>query len=379
MYEMGSNDRAFLRTARQVSGRRTSVRIVDLFSGCGGMTLGVEEAARRIGRTLDVRLAVEQDHDIASTYAKNFSPAQGEGRQLAESWFGKLPARPLSFAERRTRKLVGDVDVLVGGPPCQGHSTLNNYTRGDDPKNTLYSLMARATQVLEPECVIIENVPAVERDSRGTVDRTVEHLLRSGYLVDVGIVCVSEIGVPQMRRRHVVIAHRESQPSIETALDFARVSRPRNLRWAIRDLLSKEGCSPFDMPSLMSPENIRRANFLLKKKIFDLPNAMRPPCQQTAHKYKSMYGRLSWDAPAQTITTGFGSPGQGRYIHPERPRTLTPHEAARIQFFPDWFDFSPLKGRKAVAEAIGNAVPSKLSFVLSSHLIGLKAHRASAL
>ena len=84
-----------------------------------------------------------------------------------------------------------------------------------------------------------------------------------------------------------------------------------------------------------------------------------------------MYGRLSWTRPAQTITTGFGSPGQGRYLHPSELRTLTPHEAARIQFFPDWYDFSPLKHRNALSRAIGNAVPPKLAFVLASHALAL--------
>jgi DNA (cytosine-5)-methyltransferase 1 len=86
-----------------------------------------------------------------------------------------------------------------------------------------------------------------------------------------------------------------------------------------------------------------------------------------------MYGRLDFARPAQTITTGFGSPGQGRYLHPSELRTLTPHEAARIQFFPDWFDFSPLEHRNALSRAIGNAVPPKLAFVLASHALALEA------
>jgi DNA (cytosine-5)-methyltransferase 1 len=81
-----------------------------------------------------------------------------------------------------------------------------------------------------------------------------------------------------------------------------------------------------------------------------------------------MYGRLDWKAPAQTITSGYGSMGQGRYVHPDAERTLTPHEAARIQFFPDWFDFGD-RDRTAWATLIGNAVPMKLSYVIALWLL----------
>ncbi|MGH3053264.1 MAG: DNA cytosine methyltransferase, partial [Gaiellaceae bacterium] len=97
---------------------------------------------------------------------------------------------------------------------------------------------------------------------------------------------------------------------------------------------------------------------------------MRPVCHQSEHSYVSMYGRLRWDAPAQTVTTGFGSMGQGRYVHPLRPRTLTPHEAARLQFLPDFMRFEEIRTRAALAQAIGNAAPPLLTIVLVEALIG---------
>jgi DNA mismatch endonuclease (patch repair protein) len=93
---------------------------------------------------------------------------------------------------------------------------------------------------------------------------------------------------------------------------------------------------------------------------YDLPNSLRPKCHHARHSYVSMYGRLRWDSPAQTITTGYGSMGQGRYVHPARPRTITPHEAARLQTLPDFFDLGRFSTRSTWAHVIGNAVPPLL-------------------
>jgi DNA (cytosine-5)-methyltransferase 1 len=147
--------------------------------------------------------------------------------------------------------------------------------------------------------------------------------------------------------------------------------RARTLRWAIVDLVGCSGRTPIDTASVLTAENRKRAKYLLRAGLYDLPNARRPHCQRDAHKYKSMYGRLWWNRPAQTITTGFGSPGQGRYLHPSELRTLTPHEAARVQFFPDWYDFSNIRHQRHLARAIGNAAPPKLAFAMALHLLSL--------
>jgi len=109
--------------------------------------------------------------------------------------------------------------------------------------------------------------------------------------------------------------------------------------------------------------------WLLDNNAFDLPNRLRPPCHQGDHSYVSMYGRLKWDEPAQTITSGYGSLGQGRFMHPTLPRTLTPHEAARLQGFPDYFTFGSALTRTEAAVIIGNAVPPALASIVVSRLI----------
>src|SRR5262249_41674785 len=144
-------------------------------------------------------------------------------------------------------------------------------------------------------------------------------------------------------------------------------ARPRSVRWAISDLSSRRHDGVLDAPSVQSAENEARLRWLLENDEYDLPNYLRPRCHQSDHSYKSMYGRLRWDEPAQTITSGFGSPGQGRYGHPSRARTITPREAARLQFLPDFFCLDGPKGkpkRTQLGVMIGNAVPPKLSYVV---------------
>ena len=124
----------------------------------------------------------------------------------------------------------------------------------------------------------------------------------------------------------------------------------------------------FDSPSRLSPENDQRVKYLIENDVWDLPDEERPVCHQDGnHTYGSIYGRIHADQPSQTITTGFLSPGRGRFTHPTRARGLTPHEGARLQGFPDDFRFSGRRGdvvpRQRLAHLIGDAVPPQLGYV----------------
>lgn len=364
----------FLRAKRRspnATGR--GVRLVDLFSGCGGMTLGATEAARSMEMAAEVVLAMELRDQIRAVYDANFDSNIRERRGDVRERFDGDVSASLTSSEKATIKEVGDVDLLVGGPPCQGHSNLNNHTRRRDPKNSLYLRMIRAVEVLQPSAVVIENVPDVRHDASGVVAQATKRLDELGYSASELVVAAARIGVPQLRMRHLVVALRDAPPVTNDALKSYEMDDVRNLRWAIEDLADEQPVGLFSSASVLSEENAARARYLLRYGKYDLPNRLRPPCHRDkpSHKYKSMYGRLSWEQPAQTITTGFGSPGQGRYLHPERLRTLTPHEAARLQFFPDWFDFSRATNRTALAECIGNAVPSKVAFCVGQAVLSL--------
>jgi DNA (cytosine-5)-methyltransferase 1 len=333
------------------------VRTVDLFSGCGALSLGAAEAARALGARLEPVLAVDIEAWAARTYGRNFPGGQAVQDSV------------LSFLEpndRRLAPLAGQVDLLIGGPPCQGHSDLNNHTRRDDPKNELYIAMARFAAVLKPRWVLIENVPGAQHDRSGVVQRTWEQLRDLGYSLEGGVLEGVGIGVAQRRRRYFMMARLGSEPLPGVAAVQQALLRPaRPLSWAIGDLQgSVRSDSLYDSPATHQKQNVARIDYLFDHDLHDLPDAQRPACHRDKpHSYRSVYGRMHWDRPAQTITTGFGSCGQGRFVHSLERRTLTPHEAARVQFIPDFFRFEQQR-RGHLQAMIGNAVPPRMAYAL---------------
>jgi DNA (cytosine-5)-methyltransferase 1 len=358
-----------LRRSKLASGGSgEKIRIADLFSGAGLLTLGIEQACEALGLVAEPVIAVDANLEPLSAYARNFQGARTLHARIESLVDRPFDARP-SRNEAELTGAAGRIDVLVGGPPCQGHSDLNNHTRRDDPKNRLYKRMARFAQLVEPTHILIENVPAVRHDKEGVVGDVVKKLERLGYHVAQGVAPLARVGVPQLRRRHVVLASKEHSLDFGSVIDsYARPER--SVKWAIGDLAKTRPTSAFDEPSKPTEESTRRINYLFDANEYDLPDALRPDCHRLrAHSYRSVYGRLRPNAPAQTITSGFGCMGQGRFVHPTKRRTLTPHEAARLQMIPDYFDFSDIRKRTALAEAIGNAVPPKLAYVFGLELL----------
>jgi DNA (cytosine-5)-methyltransferase 1 len=303
--------------------------------------------------------ALDYDAIATDVFARNFPTAEVRCGDI-RTFLGARPGRRLSRAERELRTIIGSLDVVVGGPPCQGHSDLNNHTRRTDRKNRLFRYMARFAEVIGPKHVVIENVNGVRFDHDRVLDWTLGRLSRLGYAVDVATLDSKRFGIPQDRKRVFVVATLGQFDGL-AAVQNRQNSALTTFHWACDDLLDREGLSAFDEAAIAAPHTRGRIDYLFENDIYELPDDERPDCHRLKrHTYKSVYGRLRLDRPAPTITTGFQVMGQGRFVHPTRRRTLTPHEAARLQFLPDWFTFGQPRRRTEYGRLVGNAVPSKL-------------------
>ena len=355
--------------------RTRAIRFVDLCCGCGGLTLGLAEAARAVDLRLDCRCAVDVDVDAVDVYATNFAPALALARSissivdiavLGQGQESKLAYEP-TILDARIASLTGTVDLVVAGPPCQGHSNFNNRTRHADPRNSLYLSVVGIALALQSPLLVIENVPEVKIAEKDLVATAKRVLVSCGYETMEFVLNAADFGFAQTRRRHFLVASKKPLLTLaDVTRNLGNAAKP--ISWAIGDLVDHPGGSLLDSVPQLSEENRARINYLFAHDLFELPNEVRPACHQAGNTYPSVYGRLRWDQPAQTITTGFLTPGRGRYVHPLLPRVLTPHEAARLQGFPDWFKFSterqPFPTRKALTKWIGEAVPSVLGYVI---------------
>lgn len=347
----------------------SEVRVVDIFSGCGGLSLGAMEACRALGKRFTSVLALDNDDRCIAVYKSNFHCDSAYTNNITQILDGKVGSEPTQN-ERQFLKRVRNITILLAGPPCQGNSDLNNRTRRNDPRNVLYERVARCVELVRPQHVLIENVPSVVHGREKAVQRSIAALRRLGYFVDSGIVDLAAIGVPQTRKRHVVVASMSKKLSTTEVANQSRLAYAHSVRWAIGDLQHERPNGIFTCRTRHTTQNVGRMKLLHEKGLYDLPNRFRPGCHKNGgHSYKSMYGRLKLDEPAQTITSGFTSPGQGRFVHPTQTRTLTPHEAARLQLFPDYFDFSAVQSRTSLASMIGNAVPMKLGYAFCLALL----------
>jgi DNA (cytosine-5)-methyltransferase 1 len=365
----------FLRGAqRELVASREKIGAIDLFAGPGGLTLGAGIAASSLGLAMREECAIDIDSNSLGIFRANHRPRLWSDESVAslvgyrlgrnEDGTARFSGEPKVF-DKRIAALRGSLTLMLAGPPCQGHSTANNRTRFNDPRNLLYLSAPAMAVALDVPAVVIENVPGVTASKEGVAKTAVELLESSGYSVTTKVLASDRLGWPQTRRRFFVVATKGWEPVPLELVDQALASEPRPISWALKDVLESDEDSVMTEVPDLSEESKRRIDFLHDNDLYDLPLEERPDCHKDGTTYRAMYGRMRWDAPAQTITTGFMTPGRGRYVHPIERRPLNPREAARLQGFPDSYRFEHLSGpigRSPIAKAIGEAVPSPLGF-----------------
>lgn len=358
------------------------LRVVDLFCGSGGFGLGVSLAARGVGRRAWFERIVDTDAGALNVHARSLDVGRTVNAGVSSLVDYQIRRRQgcSRFAYDPeiidpALDLVPDVDLLIAGPPCQGHSNLNNHTRRRDPRNDLFICTVAVAIALRAKAVLIENVRTVTASHGDVVGLARELFEGSGYTVDQDIVRADRLGWPQTRERYFMTALREDAAA--SPLPEIRERDPQDVMWAIADLIDLEvATEPFDTAPVPSPENRKRIDWLFKHDSHELDNSERPECHRDGTTYTAVYGRMYADRPAPTITTGIGTPGQGRFIHPSQPRLVTPHEAARIQGFPDGYGFledGRAAKRKDLAKWIGDAVPAPMGYEMARRVFAALA------
>jgi DNA (cytosine-5)-methyltransferase 1 len=348
----------------------TTLRVIDLFAGCGGLSQGFRET----GLFTPVS-AVEKDLYAAATYAANFGEEHVHWGDI-EDWIQEdLP----------------DADVIVGGPPCQGFSNLG-AKRDDDHRNQLWEHYVATLVKVKPRAFLLENVDRFLKTRQFEEFRAefANGRLRD-YEIDFDVLKATDFGAAQLRRRAIVIGTRKDLNLIEIPTRQVSASGWRT----VKDEIGELDPIPADRTELPEGREFRvfervvpgkymahelhiTRNYteLSKKRFekipyggnrFDLPEYLKADCwKRHTSGSGDVMGRLRWERPSVTIRTEFFKPEKGRYLHPEQPRALSHLEAAKLQGFPDTFEWCGPK--LEIARQIGNAVPVPLATALAKHI-----------
>lgn len=386
-----------------------TVKAIDLFAGAGGFTLSAIEAG------VDVLAAIEYDKAAANTYEYNFIRKGGRPIDLRSgSEYGDINNVNPSELRNSLKLGVGDLDLILGGPPCQGFSTHRINNAGvNDPRNSLLLRYFEFVNEFKPKMFLVENVAGLLwKRHKEFLDSFLELAEEAGYVIKFcDTVNAKDYGVPQNRKRVFIYGHRQDLdcegitfPPAPTHFSFSSKQEPkwrsassvfskvpielydRYWRDYFRDKskLTKEEMHDLldNLPSgdsfkLNDPCNINmQPTDRMIQRFVDTPlngsredagNEHQLKCHSDNYKgHKDVYGRIRIHLPSNTITTGCNNPSKGRFVHPWLNHGMTLRHAARLQSFPDDFDF---KGNTTEqARQIGNAVPPLLGRLLIESL-----------
>lgn len=357
--------------------------VIDLFCGAGGLSEGFRQAGF---------------HVLAGN---DFFEAAGETFALTHRGATFLPGPIQNHSAGDFLKAAGlragELDVLVGGPPCQGYSVYNHQRGLHDARSSLYREYLRIVEGLKPRWVVLENVTGMTSAGGGAAVLAIKQGLEAlGYLVEEKILRAEEYGVPQERRRIVFVGNRVGKP-VEFPTRTHGVGRIPfvNIRDAIGDLPKVGNGEGLELQNYrfeprsdfqaamragsnvvvnhtagkLSRVNLERLKHIPQGGSWrDIPHDLLPEGMKRAKRsdHTKRYGRLSWEGLASTILTKC-DPHWGAYFHPDQDRTLTVREAARLQSFPDWFVFQG--SRTDQYTQVGNAVPPLLGKAVANAIL----------
>ncbi|HEU4712930.1 MAG TPA: DNA cytosine methyltransferase [Pyrinomonadaceae bacterium] len=321
----------------------TKPKAIDLFAGCGGLTEGLRQAGFRVIG------AIESNKLAVKTYKAN--------HKNVRVWQKDIRKVSIAEVKRKLKLKAGDLDLLAGCPPCQGFSTITtlngNQKRSTDDRNELIFEFLRFVRNLLPKAIMLENVPRLATNWR--MKLVLAELRRLGYECSRDVLDAADYGVPQRRRRFILLAGRRQE------IPFAPEARSKPV---VRDAIGQLSKRAKKHP-LHNYKERRSAEVMKRIKRIPPNGGSRSalgkrgqlPCHKEFDGFKDIYGRMAWDEVAPTITTGCFNPSKGRFLHPTNHRAITLREAALLQSFPISYVFLLDNGRIATAEMIGNALP----------------------
>lgn len=346
-------------------------RILDLFCGAGGFSYGMEK-----NPNFETLIALDNDQYAGETFKKNMPQAEVIIGDITDD---KTKADIIEKAQKL------DINMIIGGPPCQGYSMKGKKLGLKDPRNFLFREYLNFVEKLKPDIFVIENVKGLLLASNGWFkDEIVKTIGELGYNVEYGILNASDYGVPQARERAIFICSKHNRVPLPEKI----VDRVVTVRDAIGDLSyieSGEGeyVQEYSMPissdyqKLMRNGSEKLYNHKASKhkqvaidKLKLIPpekgKEFLPDELIGNQKFKTTWGRLKWDEVSPTIDTRFDASSNGTNNHPYLNRAITPREAARIQSFDDNFIFYGSKVH--IRKQIGNAVPPLLAKAIADKI-----------
>lgn len=343
--------------------------IIDLFAGVGGLSYGFSKI-----EDFNIIAANEIEKDISIAYTLNYPNVKMLNCDIAE------------LTEERIFEAIGDakIDLIVGGPPCQSYSTLGK--RQMDDRANLFMQYKRILSIVRPIAFVFENVVGILSMDKGKLFKNIQaQFAELGYELKYQVLDAVDFGVPQHRERVILVGYLGKNPFEFPLPTHGEGLRPYvTLREAIGDLpvlqsgeskfeyqneitneflqfVRASGCNLTEHTAPKNGEHLIRIMQALKDGQCkdDLPEDIRPKSG-----YGNTYAKLWWDRPSTTITRNFACPSSSRCIHPRDSRAMSIREGARLQSFPDDYQFYGSDGMKRLE--IGNAVPPLLSMAIAN-------------